>query len=113
MTTGERGEPLLLWYDSPAADWFGALPLGNGRLGAMVHGTVPEEVVDLNVDDLWSGERREADPHDVWRHLAPLRDAVLVDEDYVRADRLAQHLQGPFNDSFQPLGSLRVAIVNG
>ncbi|MGH9107319.1 MAG: glycoside hydrolase family 95 protein [Acidimicrobiales bacterium] len=111
--TPEDQAPLLLWYDAPAADWFGALPLGNGRLGAMVHGTVPEEVIDLNLDDLWSGKRVAGDRPGAWRHLAPLREAVLAEEDYVRAGALAQELQGPFNESFQPLGSLRVAVDHG
>ncbi len=104
---------MVLWYDAPAADWFSALPLGNGRLGAMVHGGVPEEVIDLNLDDFWSGQRLDGDRPGAWRHLAALREAVLADEDYVRAGVLAQELQGPFNESFQPLGSLRVALDHG
>jgi alpha-L-fucosidase 2 len=109
MTPGERA-PLALWYDSPAADWFGALPLGNGRLGAMLHGTVPEEVVDLNVHDLWSGQRLDGDRRESWQHLAAVREAVLAKEDYLGAGALAERLQGPFNEAFQPLGSLRISI---
>jgi alpha-L-fucosidase 2 len=47
--------PLTLWYDKPATQWGQALPLGNGRLGAMVFGGVAEERIGLNEDSLWSG----------------------------------------------------------
>lgn len=45
----------LLWYKSPAAAWEEALPVGNGRLGAMVFGKYGEEKIQLNEDTYWSG----------------------------------------------------------
>ncbi|MGQ1785342.1 glycoside hydrolase family 95 protein [Saccharicrinis sp. GN24d3] len=45
----------LLWYDSPAKQWEEALPVGNGRLGAMAFGKYGEETVQLNEDTYWSG----------------------------------------------------------
>jgi alpha-L-fucosidase 2 len=45
---------LTLWYDRPAKEWTEALPLGNGRLGAMVFGRVGEERLQLNEDTLWA-----------------------------------------------------------
>ncbi|WP_423746889.1 glycoside hydrolase N-terminal domain-containing protein (plasmid) [Haladaptatus sp. SPP-AMP-3] len=50
----ERG-PLSLWYESPANEWLEALPLGNGRLGAMVYGTPKRERIQLNEECLWAG----------------------------------------------------------
>lgn len=47
--------PMVLWSDTPAAQWHSAHPLGNGRLGAMVHGGVAEECIQLNEDTLWAG----------------------------------------------------------
>ena len=44
-----------LWYKKPAATWTEALPLGNGRLGAMVFGGINDELVQLNEATLWSG----------------------------------------------------------
>ena len=44
-----------LWYKKPAAYWEEALPLGNGRLGAMVWSGVEQEKISLNEDSLWSG----------------------------------------------------------
>ena len=45
----------LLWYQEPARIWEDALPVGNGRLGAMVYGGVEEERIQLNEDSYWSG----------------------------------------------------------
>ncbi len=45
----------LLWYKKPAAKWEEALPVGNGRLGAMVYGTTAEERLQLNEDTYWTG----------------------------------------------------------
>ena len=45
----------LLWYDSPAGKWEEALPVGNGRLGAMVYGKYDEEQIQLNEETYWSG----------------------------------------------------------
>src|SRR6185436_5153879 len=60
--TGEApaAPPLSLWYRAPATEWVGALPVGNGRLGAMVFGGVVQERLQLNEDTLWSG--RPYDP---------------------------------------------------
>jgi hypothetical protein len=48
-------EPLSLWYRQPAANWTEALPVGNGRLGAMVFGGISRERLQLNEDTLWGG----------------------------------------------------------
>ena len=50
-----RGATLTLHYDKPASTWTEALPIGNGRLGAMVFGKVNEELIQLNEATLWSG----------------------------------------------------------
>lgn len=50
---------LHLWYRQPAHAWLEALPVGNGRLGAMVFGGVWEERLQLNEDTLWSGAPRD------------------------------------------------------
>jgi alpha-L-fucosidase 2 len=49
---------LRLWYRAPAASWNEALPIGNGRLGAMVFGGTREERLQLNEDTIWAGEKR-------------------------------------------------------
>lgn len=54
-----RAAGLRLWYRQPAADWNQALPIGSGRLGAMVFGGVVEERIQLNEDSVWAGEVRD------------------------------------------------------
>src|SRR5262245_63654427 len=49
----------LLWYRAPAANWNEALPVGNGRLAAMVFGGVRDERLQLNEDTVWAGEKRD------------------------------------------------------
>jgi alpha-L-fucosidase 2 len=53
--TGQSGDGQRLWYDAPAAEWLQALPIGNGRLGAMVFGRVGQERLQLNIDTLHGG----------------------------------------------------------
>ena len=95
-------------YTTAAASFDQALPIGNGRLGAMVFGDVQHEVFGLNEDTLWSGK-----PHD-WNNpgakavLPQVRKALLQDADYHAADRLCKKMQGPFNESYQPLGNLHL-----
>src|ERR1041385_5395565 len=49
------GSRMVLWYRHPADKWENALPVGNGRLGAMVFGRTDEEQIQLNEDTYWSG----------------------------------------------------------
>ena len=53
--TSTPSEPLSLWYRQPATKWEEALPVGNGRIGAMVFGHVSNERIQLNEDTLWGG----------------------------------------------------------
>ena len=48
-------EDLKLWYDAPARQWTDALPLGNGRLGAMIFGTPAQERIQINEETIWGG----------------------------------------------------------
>src|SRR5688572_9320415 len=50
---------LKLWYRQPARQWTQALPVGNGRLAAMVFGDTGKERIQLNEDTVWSGEKRD------------------------------------------------------
>lgn len=63
----------VLWYRQPAREWTEALPVGNGRLGAMVFGGAPEERIQFNEDTLWLGEPRDYSRPGAWRHLETLR----------------------------------------
>ena len=108
---------LKLWYDTPAAQWIDALPLGNGRLGAMVFGggeagAANQETLALNDDTLWSGKPRDGNNPDAKNHLATIRRAVLERQDYHRADELCKKMQGKFGESYQPLGNLKIEFAH-
>jgi alpha-L-fucosidase 2 len=66
-------QPFSLWYKQPAAVWTDALPLGNGRLGAMVFGGVAEEHLQLNEATLWTGRPREYARTGAVQYLEPIR----------------------------------------
>lgn len=94
-----------LWYTKPAAQWVEALPLGNGRLGAMLFGGINEERYQLNEETLWSGAPRDWNSPKATVALPAVRDAV-AGGDYVEADSQAKALQGAFTEAYQPLGDL-------
>ena len=100
-----KHSPLTLWYTQPATTWTEALPVGNGRLGAMVFGGVATERLQLNEDTLWSGHPKDCDNPEALQYLPQVREAVFAG-DYARADELVKHMQGPFNQSYLPLGDL-------
>lgn len=98
----------LLWHPVPAGDWNAALPLGNGRLGAMCYGGVTRDEFQLNEDTLWSGGPYQPANPDAPRHLAEVR-ALLFAGRYREAHALADaHLMGrPYlQTSYQPAGRL-------
>lgn len=96
-----------LWYTKPATQFEEALPLGNGRLGAMVYGGIQKERISLNEATLWSGQPMDVaniNPN-AKNYLQPVRDALFA-EDYKKADSLVRFMQGPFSEAYMPLGSL-------
>ncbi|AIQ57852.1 glycoside hydrolase family 95 protein [Paenibacillus borealis] len=66
-----------LWYGQPARDWNEALPVGNGRLGAMIYGGIAEEKLQLNEDSVWYGGPRDRNNGDALPHLPELRSLIL------------------------------------
>jgi alpha-L-fucosidase 2 len=101
-----------LWYDKPAEPWGAALPIGCGRLGAMVFGGVPKERLQLNEDTLWTGvpggwnNKRS-------QELIPVIRRLIDQEMYFEATEVSKQLQGPFNQAYQPLGDLFVEFDHG
>src|SRR6476469_9911790 len=79
-------DSLKLWYKQPAAAWTEALPIGNGRLGAMIFGNVKNELIQLNESSLWSGGPHNDTPKTHAAQYLPLvREALLKEENYVKA----------------------------
>lgn len=69
----------MLWYDKPAAEWqTEALPIGNGRLGAMIFGGVGHERIALNEETVWSGSRVNWNREDAAKNLPKIRELLLA-----------------------------------
>ena len=97
---------LTLWFREPATEWVNALPVGNGRVGAMVFGGISLERIALNEDTLWSGFPRDWNNPGARDALPVVRRLVLQEEDYQAADQECRKMQGPFNQAYEPLGEL-------
>lgn len=109
----ENSRELTLSYAAPASDWQSeALPIGNGRIGGMVFGGVRQEHIALNEDTLWSGEPKDWDNPDAKAWLPKVRQAIF-ESDFAKATELCKKLQGPFNQSYQPLGDLWIDFGHG
>jgi len=99
---------LRLTYSKPAAVWTEALPVGNGRLGAMVFGGVSEELIQLNEATLWSGGpvKKNVNP-DAYQNLEIVRNALRA-EDFTKAYESTKKMQGLYSESYLPLGDLNI-----
>lgn len=97
-----------LWYRKPAQAWTEALPLGNGRLGAMIFGGVTGEQLQINEETLWSGGPYEPINPDALPHLAEVRQ-LIFDGNFAEAEALANRfsMARPLQQmSYQPAGDL-------
>lgn len=101
-----KNENLSLWFGQPATQWADALPVGNGRLGAMIFGGIVSERLALNEDTLWSGFPRDWNNPGAKEHLPIIRKLVLEEQNYHAADEECRKMQGPYNQAFEPLGDL-------
>jgi len=88
ITTVLQGQEVKLWYKQPAVKWTDALPLGNGRIGAMVFGGVEEDRIQFNEETLWTDGPREYNRKEAWRYLDTIRQ-LLFDGRQKEADELA------------------------
>ena len=97
-----------IWYRKPAVNFDNALPLGNGRIGAMDYGVAVDEVISLNEDSIWSGGHRNRNNPDAYEGMLEIRK--LIDQGQLKAaEKLAfQKMQGLCSDSrsYLPLGNL-------
>lgn len=98
--------PLTLHYDKPATVWTEALPIGNGRLGAMVFGRPGEELLQLNEATLWSGGPVGSNLNPGAYDALNAARKALAAGDYAAGAALSRKIQGPYTESYQPLGDL-------
>jgi alpha-L-fucosidase 2 len=106
----DHSTDLKIWFTKPAENWNDALPVGNGRLGAMVFGGIENERLQLNEESVWTGEPRwDANP-DALKNLPKVRQ-LLFEGKYKEAEKLAQRgILGNFSrdnaSSYQTLADL-------
>lgn len=98
----------VLWYSHPAQKWESALPVGNGRLGAMVFGKTDEERIQINEDTYWTGGPYTTTVKGGYKALRQIRQ-LIFDGQWIPAHRLfGRHLMGyPIEQQkYQSLGDL-------
>jgi alpha-L-fucosidase 2 len=103
----DNDRSLTLWYEQPAKVWVEALPVGNGNLGAMIFGDVKNERLQLNEATLWSGGPKDWNNPKAREVLPQVRKAIFAG-DYQEAEKLCRQMQGPYNQSYQPLADLQL-----
>ncbi|WP_443938971.1 glycoside hydrolase family 95 protein [Pedobacter sp. MW01-1-1] len=95
-----------LWYKQPAKNWEEALPIGNGRLGAMIFGGVESELIQLNEETLWTSGPADLNPNpQAPSYLADIRK-LLFEDKIDAAVKLMKKMQGPNTAMYQPLANL-------
>jgi alpha-L-fucosidase 2 len=100
----------VLWYNQPAASWNEALPIGNGRLGAMIYGSVRSERIQLNEDTIWAGEKRDRSNPEGAKNLAEVRRLLFAGKPK-DAEEVAERtiISVPKRlPPYQPLGDLQL-----
>ncbi|MHC4498995.1 MAG: glycoside hydrolase family 95 protein, partial [Planctomycetota bacterium] len=111
----EAKDGLKLWYRQPAKKWVEALPIGNGRLGAMVFGGVAEERIQLNEDTVWAGGPYDPTNPEALEALPRARELIFAGKyrdahELIEAKMMAKPLcQMPY----QPVGDLRLKFHEG
>ena len=103
---------MKLQYCRPAKSWNEALPIGNGRLGAMIFGGVKEELLQLNEETLWSGSKTDWNNPAAVAVLPEVREAIRLGR-YKEADALCKKMMGPYTQSYLPLGDLKLTFCYG
>lgn len=100
-----------LWYDKPADSWEEALPIGNGRMGAMVFGTVETEHIQLNEDSVWYGGKIDRNNPDALKNLPKIRELILSGQ-ITEAEELMVYALSGTPQSQRPYQSLGDLLIN-
>lgn len=103
-------QELKLWYRKPAEKWVNALPVGNGKLGAMVFGGVKQERIQINEDSLWYGGPKKREQPDALKHLDEIRRLMFEGkpQDAEFLARMAMTSGPKFFAPYQTLGDINL-----
>jgi alpha-L-fucosidase 2 len=103
-------DSLILWESEPAARLVDSHLLGNGRLGAALFGSLPDEWIAINEDTLWSGSESFLLNPDTWK-LLPEARRLVFERKFAEAHRLvAERMLGGWGQAYEPLGTLHVVM---
>ncbi|MCF1195672.1 glycosyl hydrolase family 95 catalytic domain-containing protein [Mangrovimonas futianensis] len=110
--------PYKLWYQQPAEIWEEALPIGNGRLGAMVFGGIGTETIQFNEETVWAGEPGNNVLPEIKKYLPEIRQ-LIFEEKYEEAQQLANTYlprratsDMNYGMCYQPVGNLKMVFPN-
>jgi alpha-L-fucosidase 2 len=109
----QENEDLKLWYEKPASKWEEALPIGNGRLGAMVYGGTSEEHIQFNEETLWTGGPHDYSNEGAYKYLGKIRELIWQGKQE-EAEKLAleKFMSVPLRQQkYQPFGDLWLTFL--
>jgi len=101
-----------LWYDEPAVLWTEALPLGSGRLGAMIFGNPAQERLQLNEETIWAGKPNNNANPEAREWIPKIRELVFAGKYKEAQDLCTRHVKSATNQGmpYQPFGDLRLSF---
>lgn len=103
---------MRLWYQRESKTWTEALPMGNGRMGAMVYGNVHKDKLCLNEDTLWSGYPQNTQVNGAATAYKKIQK-LMQDNNYAEAGvEIEDHFSGKFSESYMPFGNLELEFTN-
>jgi len=102
-----------LWYRHPAQNWGNALPVGNGRLGAMVFGGIGKERIQLNEDTVWNGKKRNRVNPEALKALPEVRRLLFAGKSREAETLEDKALMGipSRQPPYQPVGDLNIEFT--
>ena len=118
LSNKSGSQPMLLWYEEAADIWEEALPIGNGRLGAMIFGGIEQEKLQLNEETVWAGEPGNNIPDGVSEILPEVRRLIFSGENKAAQEllmsRVPRHAdkENNYGMPYQPVGNLLVDFLN-
>ena len=103
---------LTLWYKSPAKAWEEALPVGNGRMGAMIFGNPQKERIQFNENTLYSGEPETPKNINIVPDLAHIRQLLNEGKNAEAGTIMQEKWIGRLNEAYQPFGDLYIDFAS-
>jgi alpha-L-fucosidase 2 len=112
LVFSQQDSSFLLWYNQPAANWNAALPIGNGRIGAMVFGGIAMDRIQLNEESLWAGKKMKQLNPQAGYYIKEIQQALLNNENQKAFDLSTRHLlsKPPAFRSYQTLGDVLIEL---